>query len=302
MTARRYGRLGFDSSNEDKVLFPDDGITKGDLIDYYERIAGHMLPHLRGRPLVMQRFPDGIAEGGFYHKQVPDHFPEWIDRVTVKKESGSQDLVVAENEATLAYLADQACITVHPWLSRRDRVRRPDLLVLDLDPPGDDFEPVRHAALACRDLLDELGVTSFVKTTGSRGLHVVVPLDASRDFDDVRGFAKRFAQRLVDRHPDRFTVEQRKDKRGNRVYLDVGRNAYAQTAVAPYAVRARPGAPVAVPLAWHEVETGKIRNGDAYTVKTVFRRLGQIEDPWAGMFRHRRSLEGPARALAEGSG
>lgn len=295
MTLRRYGSLKVETANEDKVLFPDDGITKGDLIAYAESVASSILPHLAERPLVMQRFPDGIEREGFFHKQVPGYFPEWIPRVRVRTASGHQDLVLCRNAATLAYLADQGCITLHGWCSRADALDSPDRMVIDLDPPGDAFDAARKAALDCRDLLEELHLPSFPGLTGSRGMHVVVPLDRSLGFDRVREFARRFARELAGRHPDRLTVEQRKEKRGDRVYLDVGRNAYAQTAAMPYTVRPLPGAPVATPLRWSETASGEIRESRAFTVTTILRRLSRLEDPWKGMRRHAVSLAARGR-------
>lgn len=296
MARRRYGRLGFESSNEDKVLFPGCGLTKGDLIDYYERIAEVMLPHLREHPLVLQRFPDGIDDDGFYQKQVGSHFPDWISTVHVEvRGSGDgekQELVVCDRKATLAYLGDQACITLHPWLSRTDALDRPDLLVVDLDPPGQDFAAVRAAARRVRGLFEDLELPCYAKLTGSKGLHVVVPLDRSAGFDEVREFARAAMEVLAARHPDALTTAHRKDKRRGRLYLDVARNAYGQTAVAPYAVRPLPEAPVAVPVAWKEVEAGL--GARDYTVRNVFRRLSQREDPWASLRRRARSLD-PAR-------
>jgi len=291
MSTRGYGRRTVETSNEDKVLFPRSGITKGDLIDYYERIAHHMLPHLRDRPLVLQRFPDGIRKEGFYQKQVGKHFPAWITRacVDVASSGGTQELVVCNGTATLAYLADQACITFHPWLSRRDDLDRPDLLVIDLDPPKGDFEAARTAALRVRDLFDELTLPSYPKLTGSEGIHVAVPLDRSGDFDSVRTFARAAMSLLASRHPEELTTEQRKNKRHGRLYLDAGRNAYAQTAVALWSVRPLAGAPVAVPLAWKDLERPGIGPRD-YTVKNVFRRITNRPDPWDGFRRRARSI------------
>jgi bifunctional non-homologous end joining protein LigD len=299
MAKRRYGRRSIETSNEDKILFPDAGITKGDVLDYYDRIADHLLPHLEERPLVLQRFPDGIRKGGFYQKQVGEYFPGWITttRVDVGASGGSQELVVCDRKATLAYLANQACLTFHPWLSREHRIQHPDLMLIDLDPPGGDFEAVRRAALLVRELLHELGLVSFAKLTGSKGIHVAVPLDRSSSFDSVRAFARGTMERLAARYPDELTTEQRKDKRRGRVYLDTGRNAYAQTAVAPYSVRPLPGAPVAAPIGWEELEEDTIGPRDV-TIKSVFRRLGQRKDPWAGLRRRSRSL-GRARERLE---
>lgn len=297
MTTRRYGRRTIDTSNEDKVLFPEAGLTKGALIDYYERIADEILPHLRERPLVLQRFPDGIGEDGFYQKQVGDYFPDWITtvRVDVSSSNGHQELVVCDAKATLGYLANQACITLHAWLSRTDRIDHPDMLVVDLDPPGvKDFEAARAAALRVRALLeDELEVACFAKLTGSKGVHVVAPLDGSADFDTVRGFASDAMSLLAARHPDALTTEQRKNKRQGRVYLDVGRNAYGQTAVAPWSVRPLPEAPVAATVPWSDLEQSGIGPRD-FTVQNVFRKIANRADPWSGWRRRARSIA-PAR-------
>ena len=285
----RVGRRIVEVSNPAKVLYPDDGITKGDLVDYYRRVGRSMLPHLRGRPVAMERYPDGIAGERIFQKDVPDYFPDWIDRVKVEKEQGQLHQVVCEDAATLAYLANQACITPHVWLSRADRPDHPDQLIFDLDPAGDDFEEARVAALWLRSLLEELELPSFAKTTGGTGIHLTVPLDRRADFDTVRAFAREVAEELAGRHPDRLTTEQRKDKRKGRLYLDAMRNAYAQTAVPPYAVRARPGATVATPLDWSEVEDRSLRPS-RFTIGSILDRLEQADDPWKDLRRRRRSL------------
>jgi bifunctional non-homologous end joining protein LigD len=295
MSQRRFGRHSVETSNEDKVFFPDDGLTKGDLIDYYQGVADHLLPWLRNRPLVLQRFPDGIEEEGFYQKQVPEHFPGWISTVRVEKSGDeTQELVVCDKKATLAYLANLGCVTLHPWLSRSDRLHHPDQLIVDLDPPGDDFSQVRQAARACRRLFDELELPVSLKTTGSSGVHLVVPLDRSADFDAVRAFARDAMELLAVRHPDALTTEVRKNKRHGRIFLDVARNAYAQTAVAPYSVRPLPGAPVATPIDWEELGGVDARS---YTVRNVLRRLGQRRDPWRGMRRRAHGLAAARRRL-----
>jgi bifunctional non-homologous end joining protein LigD len=285
-------------SNLDKVLFPDSGLTKGDLIEYYRRIADVALPHLRDRPVSMHRFPDGIGGHGFFQKNIPEHFPAWIERQTLEKEGGSVTHVLANDAATLVYLADQGCITPHVGLSRIDRIDAPDRLILDLDPSGEDFAEVQDAAREAKALLDQLGLPSFVKTTGSRGLHVVVPLDRSADFDQVRGFARAAAAHLAERNPDKLTVEQRKAARGERVFVDYLRNGYAQTAVAPYAVRAIEGAPVAAPLTWAEALADGM-SPQKYTIENIFRRLGQRDDPWAAMDRQARSIATAREQLQE---
>lgn len=287
-------------ANLDKVFFPDEGITKGDLVDYYRKVADVMLPHLRDRPLSMHRFPDGVKEEGFYEKQLPGHFPEWIQGVTLEKvEGGEVTYVLCQNAATLVYLANQATITPHVWLSRSDRPRRPDRIIFDLDPPetGDrGIGLVKEGARALREILEELDLVPFVMTTGSRGYHVTVPIERRQGFDEARAFARGVAELVAGREPNRFTTAQRKDKRAGRLYLDTGRNAYGQTGVAPYAVRARPGAPVSTPLEWEELPSTDPRS---YTVKNLFRRLGQRDDPWAEIGEAARPLGGPADRLAE---
>ncbi|MDX1431238.1 MAG: non-homologous end-joining DNA ligase [Gammaproteobacteria bacterium] len=298
MTMRRYGRYTVEVSNEDKVLFPDAGFTKGDLIDYYEAIAEHFLRHAAERPLTMQRFPEGISKDGFFQKQIGDYFPDWIARAKLRTRQGDQEQVLCNNRATLVYLANQACVTPHLVLSRIDRIERPDQLVFDLDPPNEEFAPVRRAAMQLRELLDELDLRSFVKTTGSRGLHVVVALRRDIGFDDVRDFAHDAASLLACRYDEELTVEQRKDKRRGRLYLDVGRNAYGQTAVAPYAVRAKPGAPVAAPIEWDELEDDSL-HARTFDIANVPARLERTGDPWRALHRGGHSLRAAKRRLRE---
>jgi bifunctional non-homologous end joining protein LigD len=288
-------------SRTDKLFFPGEGITKGDIVDYYARIADTMLPYMRGRPISMERFPDGIGEEGFYQKEIPDYFPAWVDRAEVRLKEGegeTQPQVVCEKRATLVYLADQGCITPHIWLSRKDKLDRPDKMMFDLDPPGEAFAPVRIAALALKELLDALDIPSFVMTTGSRGVHVVVHLERGQRFAFVRTFARVVAEVLTARHPDTLTTEVRKEEREDRVFLDTLRNAYGQTSVTPYAVRARKGAPIAAPLDWDELKRRELHS-QSYTITNIFRRLGQKEDPWKGIFRHAISLETRLEALEE---
>lgn len=286
-------------SSLDKLMFPDAEVTKEELIDYYQRIADTMLPHLEARPISMQRFPDGIDEGGFYQKEAPDYFPHWIRRISieVEEEDSTQDQVVCENTATLVYLANQGCITLHAWLSCTGKLDHPDKMIFDLDPPSEDFEPVRSAAGALRNVLEQVGLIPYVMTTGSKGLHVVVPLDRSAEFDTVRTFARDLAEVLASRHPDQLTTEVRKNKREGRLFLDYLRNSYAQHGVAPYTLRAKSGAPVATPLDWSELGDHDLHS-QSYTIKNVFRRLGQKEDPWKDMMDNARSL-GEARGKLE---
>ena len=291
----RAGRRTIRISRPDKVLFPDDGITKADLIDHYLRVADVMLPHVRGRPVSMKRYPNGIEGQAFYQKRVPDFFPDWIPRVEVRTSKGPQVHAVIGDRATLAFLADQACIEPHTWVSRVDAIDHPDLLVFDLDPSGDDVGMVRRGARAVRAMLEEAGLVPFVKTSGSKGFHVVTPLDRSADYGAVRGFADGFAEVAAARHPDLFTIEFRKANRGGLVFLDVMRNGYGSTVIPPYAVRAFPGAPVAVPIEWDELGRAEPRT---FTIATLPRRLSRTGDPWKGMRRRARALGDPERRLS----
>ena len=280
----------------EKVLFPEDGITKGDLIRYYQRIGPRMLPYLKGRPLALQRYPDGIAGPSFFQKAAAPYYPEWIETATVKKVGGTVKHVVCNDVATLVYLANQACITLHPWLSRADRPDYPDQMIFDLDPSSDDFRSVIDAAHVLKEILDDLKLPAYLKTTGSRGLHIAVPLDGKQNFESVRTFARKVAEVVVASDPARYTLEQYKNKRGGRIFVDVNRNAYAQTAVAVYSVRARNGAPVSTPLGWAELRKRNLRP-DAITIKNVFERLDQIQDPWSNFWKHRTSLDKAAKKL-----
>lgn len=297
--SERVGGIDVPLSRLDKPFFPDDGLTKGDLVAYYERMADRMLGYLRDRPLVMGRYPDGIDGEGIVQKNVPGYFPEWVSRTEISKQDGTVSHVVCDKPATLVYLANQASIELHVFLSRLGALDQPDQIVFDLDPPdASGFGDACRHALRLRELLEEeLGLVAYVKTTGGKGLHVHVPLRPHDDFDSVREFARGAADALADRHPDELTTQQRKDQRGDRVYLDIMRNAYAQTVTAPYAVRARPGATVATPLDWDELSEGDLSPGK-FTTRTVPERVERHDDPWAGMARHRRGLAAPRRALA----
>ncbi|WP_406412936.1 non-homologous end-joining DNA ligase [Streptomyces sp. NBC_01614] len=294
-TKVRAGRRTVEVKRVDKVLFPGDGrakeYTKGDLVDYYRAVAAFMLPHLRGRPLMLERHPDGVDGPQFMQKNTPEHYPDWITRVEVTKEDGTVRHTVCDDVATLVFLADQACLTLHRWLSRTDDIGRPDRMVFDLDPAGDDFGQVREAAGLLGELLDELKLPSAPMTTGSRGLHIVVPLKGEEDFDQVREFARDVADTLADAHPDRLTTAARKKDRGDRLYLDIQRNAYAQTAVAPYTVRPRPGAPVATPLTWSHLDDPDL-DARRWTIADAVEQART--NPWEGVMSRPRAL-GPAR-------
>ena len=298
---RTYGRREVELGNLDKPFFPREGITKGDVLAYHEKLAEPLLRHLADRPLTLQRFPDGIEEEGFYQKRVPDHFPEWVRRVDVPlKDGGTQEQVVADSMATLAFLVQQGVVTLHPWTSRVPELEHPDLMIFDLD-PGDreGFGGVRAAAGELRQLLKELGLTPFLMLTGSDGAHVRVPLRRGPGFEEVRAFARRITEYLVQGSPDRYTTAVRKEKREGRLFLDVARNAPGQTAVAPYSLRARPGAPVATPLEWDEL--GKVEGPRRWTLASVPRRMAHRPDPWKAMGRHAADLDAAVETLEQTS-
>ena len=274
----------------EKVLFPGDDITKRDLVNYYRNISSWILPHLRARPLMLERYPDGIDAGRIVQKSVASYYPDWIKTVRVKKAGGSLRQVVCEDVATLAFLANQACITPHIWLSCIDRPDYPDQLIFDLDPSGEDFEAVRDTAHSLRDKLEKMRLPVFVKSTGSRGVHITVPLKSDSDFETVRLFARQLADLVAKEDPKHRTTEQRKNQRHGRVFLDTNRNSYAQTAVAPYAVRARQHAPIAVPISWRELEDRRFRP-DGVTIRTIFDWLERRNDPWKKFSRSAVSLK-----------
>lgn len=282
----RAGRHTITVKRPDKPLFPSHrgnaAITKGQVVDYYRRIADTLLPHLEGRPVSLQRCPDGIDDC-FFQKNVPEHFPEWIARASLPAEGKTVEYLAIQDLATLLYIADQAAIALHVGLSRVDRPEHPDRLIFDLDPSGDDFGQVRWAAGVLRRAFDSMEMPSFLMSTGSRGLHVVVPLDRSANFDEARDFARQLAEELAARHSDRLTVEQRKKARKDRVFLDHLRNAYGQTTIAPYSLRTLAGAPVAAPLEWDELDH-RLRP-DRWTLGNLFRRLAQREDPFRAIGR-----------------
>jgi bifunctional non-homologous end joining protein LigD len=284
-------------THPEKVLFPDDGITKGELAAYYEMIAPVMLPHIIRRPVTMERFPAGISKKGFLQKDVSKGFPEWLQRVEVPKKDGVVHHPIVTDTRSLLWLVNQNSITPHVWTSRAPDVYYPDICVFDLDPSIDDAGMLRAAALAIRDLLDELGLPSWVKTSGSKGFHIAVPLDRQANMEEVAGFAHAIGALLVRRDPKNLTQEFHKVDRGTRILIDTGRNGWSATHAAAYAVRAKPGAPVSAPCTWEELESGKV-GPRTFTLRNMARRIENVGDLWAGMRRRRRSLQRAMRKLS----
>lgn len=286
----RVGWRSISVSSPAKALFPKPRITKLELARHYEAVAGAMLPHVRGRPLALEGYPRGIDGPGFYMKEAPEHFPDWIERARMPKRGGTVNHVVAENAATLVYLASQNVITPHVWLSRADEPRLPDRLIVDFDPsPGVGFATIRAAAREAGARLRDAGLATFAMVTGSRGIHVVCPLRRGPDFGEVHRYARALAEAMVDDDPKRLTLEYKKAGRGARIYVDVNRINYAQHAVAPYGVRARPRAPVAMPIRWAELDDPKLRP-DRWTVRNAAERLESEGDAWKGIGRQARAL------------
>jgi bifunctional non-homologous end joining protein LigD len=285
-------------THPEKILFPADGISKGELAAYYRAVAPLMVPHLAGRPVTMERYPSGLGAKGFMHKDVSRGFPPWLERVEVPKKGGTVHYPLAGDLRSLLWLANQNCITPHVWASRVPRLFHPDLCLLDLDPASaDDPDAVRAAALAVRGLLDELGLPSWVKTSGSKGYHVAVPLDGTADAAQVSSFAHAAGRLLVRRDPGRLTQEFAKADREGRIYVDTGRSGFGATFAAAYAVRARDGAPVSAPCTWEEIERGEA-SPRAFTLRTMAERVARVGDLWADMAGQARPLAPAAERLS----
>ena len=285
-------------THPEKVLFPDDGITKGQLALYYEAIAHAMVPHIKNRPVTMERYPQGIGRKGFIQKDVSRGFPAWLERVEVPKKGGVVHHPIVTDTRSLLWLANQNSITPHVWTSRAPELYHPDICVFDLDPSKNDAEMLRFAVLALRDFLDELGLPSWVKTSGSKGFHIVVPLDGKAEMGKVEAFAHRVGAALVRKHEDVFTQEFHKADRGTRILVDTGRNGYSATFAAVYAVRAKPGAPISAPCTWDEIESGEV-HPRSFTMLNMADRIEAVGDLWKDMSKRKRSL---TRAIAKVKG
>ena len=288
-------------THPDKVLFPDDGITKGDLAAYYEAVAPVMLPHLSGRPLTMERYPAGIGRKGFWQKDVSKGFPAWLERVEVPKKDGIVHHPIVTDVPSLLWTINQNTITHHVWSSRVPDLKHPDVCVFDLDPSTDDVDAVRAAAIGLRDLLEKLTLRSWVKTTGSKGFHIVVPLDGTTSVGQVTRFAAAVGTLFVSLAPDRLTQEFSKVDRQGRIYVDTGRNGYHSTFAAAYSVRARRGAPVSAPCTWEEIERGEVEP-TTFNVLNMLERVHTLGDVWADLYRDGQALERPFKLLSTMTG
>jgi bifunctional non-homologous end joining protein LigD len=285
-------------THPDKVLFPADGITKGELAAYYDAIAPLMLPHLRERPVTMERFPSGIGQKGFLQKDVSKGFPAWLPRVAAPKKGGVVHYVLIDDRRSLAWMANQNCITPHVFVSRAPDLYQPDVCVFDLDPSSDDPPTLARAAVAVRDVLAEAGLRAWVKTSGSKGFHVVTPLDGQDGFDEVAALADAVGRALVERDPEHLTLEFLKADRGGRIFVDINRNEYAATFASAYAVRARPGAPVSAPCSWGELAEGRVEP-TSFGIRSMADRVAAVGDLWADMYEQPQSAR---QALAHFGG
>jgi len=291
-------------TNQDKVLFPNDGYTKGDLVRYYRAVAPVILPYLRDNPLTMERFPDGIAvPRGIWEKQMPRYTPDWVHRVTIPPSTGEPrnvTYVIADDEAALVWVANLAAITLHIWYSRAAALDVPDVILFDLD-PGERCPLARLAkvALAFREELANVGIRAYVKTTGGMGLHVIVPLEPHYDYEIAKGVSELVARRINSVLPKDTTLERTISRRPeDLVYLDWVQVGKGKTYVAPFTVRARDGAPVSMPLAWRDVEAMRRKRAPEttaemrrWTIANVPRLVAKAGDPWRNEGWHPQSLE-----------
>ncbi|HRY59889.1 MAG TPA: non-homologous end-joining DNA ligase [Patescibacteria group bacterium] len=293
MKNKKYiiGKKNFNGTKLDKIFFPKDKITKKDLIDYYVKVAVLMVPYISGRPINMMRAPNGLTGEIFYMQHRPKYFPSWVGSFIVKKFRGSVEHVVCNNLAVPAYLAEEGFITFHIWNSKINNLKNPDRLVFDLDPPErtNNFDKVRNAAFIIKEFFDRIDVRTFLMTTGSRGVHVVIPLDGKINFGKVRKFAKKVAEMLSNDFPDQLTSLISKKKRKGRVFIDYLRNSYGQTAVAPYSVRLKEGAPIAAPISWDDLIKKKF-NSQEFNIENIFQKIKKNGDVWATMSKYKYNI------------
>lgn len=267
-------------THTDKLFFPKSKISKGDVIAYYSHVAPYMISHVKNHPLTMQRFPEGITGESFYQKNISAYFPQWIKRVNIPTSQKEKvEYVIGNTPAIYVYLANQGCLTMHAWLSRYDKLYYPDRMIFDLDPSVHNFNAIRNAALLIKEIFDALKIPCFAMTTGSKGMHVMVPLKRVHTFDQVGAFAHAIAQKMLQERPKQFTLEIRKEKRAGKIFIDTLRNRYSATSVVPYSVRAYEKAPVAAPVWWPEVSDSSLTS-QKFTIHTILQRLATEGDPW----------------------
>jgi bifunctional non-homologous end joining protein LigD len=300
----RRGRRVVRLTSADRVLFPEDGVTKGDLFDYYRAVAPVLVPHLRNRPFTMKRFREGAARGFFFQKDAPKGMPDWIPtrRFRTQRREGDTRLVdfpLVNDELALLWMVQMHCIDMNAWYSRVDKPTRPDFVLFDLDPPDGGFRLGTRVAHLVHDLLDEVGLVGYVKTSGADGIHVLAPVTRRSTFDSTRDFAMIAAELLVRRQPDLVTTEWRKEKR-HGVFLDARQNGWGRTIASVYSVRPKPGAPVSTPLHWEEL-TEDVEPRD-FGMAEVLERVEREGDLFAPVLEAPQALAPARRALDKLSG
>lgn len=294
----KVGKYSVTISNRKKVYWPDEGFTKGDVIDYYDKVADIILPHLKGRPLSLKRNPNGITDKGFYHKDAGENVPSFVDVFKVKAESNNKiiDYIVCNNKATLLYVANLGCIEINPWNSTIKKSANPTWMVIDIDPSDKNtFSEVVDTALATKMILDKAGVKSYCKTSGSSGLHVYTPLRNKYDYDIVRNFANIIASLVQEQLPDTTTLERSLSKRGPKIYIDWLQNRTGQTLASVYSLRPVPGASVSTPLEWKEVNH-KL-SPKQFTIKNIFARIKKKGDLFLPVLNELNSIETALKKL-----
>lgn len=277
-------------SNQDKIIFPKAKLTKKAIIDYYKKIADYILPHLKARPVTLERYPEGINKNGFFQKNKSDYFPNWLDFYEISNKDGTTtEYVLINNVDSLLFLINQAVITPHIWLSQKNDIKKPDKIVFDLDPTKKDYRNLVIIAKSIKKYLDSIGLVAYVMSTGSNGVHIILPIKPELSFEQIHEFAKKISEKIVNKNPKIATIEQRKDKRDGKVFIDYLRNSYGQTSVCPYAIRPKENAPIATPLSWDELTSSF--NPQRYTIKNIFRRLAQKNNPWKDIYTNRKSVK-----------
>lgn len=280
-------------SNLDKVFWPE-GYTKAEFIKYYVDMSPVLLPYIKNRLFVMSRYPDGIAGETFYQKDCPSYAPEWIETLPIKSPDAEKTVnyIVCKDTATLAWLANQACIELHIWLAKKERLNYPDIAVFDLDPfPPADFADVLEVAMLVKEALVQFNLKGFPKTSGATGMHIFVPVDPVLTYTEVRDAVEFICRRIHAVYPEKTTLERSVSKRGGKVYLDYLQNTRGKTMVFQYSLRPEPGAPVSAPVTWEEVAGRKIRPLD-FTIKTIFPRITEVGDLYREFHRLKQSLVG----------
>ena len=285
-------------SNRKKVFWPEEGFTKGDLIDYYEKIADIILPYLKGRPLSLKRNPNGIYDKGFYHKDAGENVPAYVDVFPVKAESNNKiiDYIVCNNKATLLYVANLGCIEMNPWNSTTKKIGHPTWMVIDIDPSDEnEFADVVDTALATKMILDKAGIKCYCKTSGASGLHVYIPFNNKYDYVTIKDFARIIASLVQEQLPDTTTLERSLSKRGPRIYIDWLQNRTGQTLASVYSVRPKPGATVSAPLEWKEVNH-KL-SPSQFTMKNIWQRIRKKGDLFSPVLTEKNSIEKALKKL-----